>query len=392
MAPVRLRPVALPLFYFVSFSAMGVFFPFLSPWLEARGISGFWLAALSALRPLAGMAAPPLVGLLADLCGWRRSLLRATALGAALAFAGLSALVATGAATIPVLFVLLAAFSLCRMPMTVLTDVAALETAAPFGQLRLWGSLGFLIAAALIGHLVDLDAALPYPLVVTGLLLVTAGVAHLLPASPAPAPAPVWSAARALVRAGDFQIFLLGVFTWLAAHSAYDLLISLHLRDLGASPGFIGAAWALGTLAEVLLMARCRPWLERFGAPQLLMVGAGVAALRWALLSVLSSPWLVLWLQPLHAGSFALVYVAAVEHVRRRADAPVLATAQGLLNAASGAGAALAMFLWAPLYAAAGGRAVFAGATLIALTSVAAFAWHLAPLAHRTLRGAVAGE
>jgi len=381
MAAVRPRPVALPLLYFVSFSAMGVFFPFLSPWLEARGISGFWLAALSALRPLAGAVAPPLVGLLADLAGLRRSLLRATALGTALAFAALSLLVAMDRATFPVLFVLLAAFCLCRMPMTMLTDVAALETAAPFGRLRLWGSLGFLVAAALIGHLVDLDAALPYPLVITGLLAVTAAVAYLLPASPQPGPAPVWSAARALVRAADFQLFLLGIFTWVAAHSAYDLLISLHLRDLGASAGFVGAAWALGTLAEVLLMARCRSWIDRFGAPQLLVVGAAVAALRWALLAVVDSPWLLLWLQPLHAGSFALVFVAAVEHVRRRADSSVLATAQGLLTAASGGGAALAMFLWAPLYAASSGRVVFAGATLVALTSVAAFAFHLTPVA-----------
>lgn len=379
-------------FYFVSFSAMGVFFPFLATWAEARGITGFWLAGVGAVRPVAGILAPPLVGLLADLFGLRRSLLRLSAIGSALAFLALTLAVGRGTVPLPFLLAALFVFALCRAPMSSLTDVAALESGQSYGSLRLWGSLGFLVAAGLIGYVIDLRAELPFPFVITLLLLLTVGMTFALPSTPRLPPRPVWSAARALFGAPDFQLFLVGVFIWHAAHAAYDLLLALHLRDLGASFGFAGLAWALGTLAEVALMLWYRPWLERFGAPRLMVAGAVVGVLRWTLLALVRSPELVLLSQPLHAGSFALVFVGGLEHLRRRAEPQVLATAQGLFTAIGGAGAALALFVWAPLYAASGGSRVFAAAAAVALFSVVAFALVAWSPALRPLAAVETGE
>jgi PPP family 3-phenylpropionic acid transporter len=174
----------------------------------------------------------------------------------------------------------------------------------------------------------------------------------------------------------------------LGAHSAYDLILSLHLRDLGASSGCVGVAWAVGTLAEVALMFVSRSWLARCGAPRLMLAGAVTAVLRWVLLALVHDPIALTMLQPLHAGSFALVYVAALEFVRRRAEPHVLATAQGVYTAAGASGAALSMFLWAPLYEAARGPTVFAGAAALALVSVGA----LAGLASLSVPGVSPGE
>jgi PPP family 3-phenylpropionic acid transporter len=388
----RARALALCAYYFCSFSMLGAYLPYFPSWLEAQGVDGVAIGVIASAMPAMNVLGPPAFGALADRLGLRGGILRLSCAGALLAFAAITALSRDGALPFAALLALVASFAFFRSPMVLLADVVALELAesprAPsYGRLRLWGSVGFLVTAAAAGRWID-PSTLLLPAAVALLLAATLVAAFFLPARVAlPAP-PAPGQVRALLADGGFQLFLLAAFLGQGAQSVYDLCFSRHLRDLGAGGTLVGAAWALGVAAEVALLAASAPLLSRFGAPRLLMVAFAGATLRWLLIAGLRSPWLLLLLQPLHALSFALMWVASLGVVKDHAGPRTLASAQGVATASAAAGMVLAMPLWGALYRRGGGALAFT--TAAALSAAAALV--AARLAARRGAGAGSGQ
>jgi PPP family 3-phenylpropionic acid transporter len=359
--------LALAVYYFAAFASLGVFFPYFPTWLEARGMTGLSMSSIVALRPVMGVIGPIGFGLLADAFGLRGSLLRLACLGSCMAFGVLAvAGLLNKSLGFQALFVVMLLFSFFRAPMTMLADASALERGGSYGRLRLWGSLGFMVLALVTGWTIDPTELAPLPVAVT-LLLAAAWLAARAVPTPTARPArPVFRDARRLAVSADYRLFWLATVLWMASHAGYDLAFSLHLRDLGAPTSFIGVCWATGTLAEVWLMAVSAGLLARFGPTRLLTYGMLGVGLRWLLIGSLDSPPLLLALQPLHAVSFALIWVSALGFTKERAPAHILATAQGLFTAALAIGAGAGTLVWGPVYAQFGGKAVFHAAAAVA--------------------------
>lgn len=376
---------SLRLYYFTSFAALGAYAPFFPRWLEAHGATGVGMGAVSALVPALGILGPPIVGLLADALGMRGSVLRVACAGASLSIGALA--IAAGASSslsFVVLFAAVFAYAAFRSPMVMLADVVALErtraSGTTYGKVRLWGSIGFLVAAIVVGRAVDARGPAALPAVIAALLAITAAAAWTLPARPAAPRLPVLPEARALLAAPDFATFLVVSLLSQIAHAAYDLCFSLHLRDLGAGGDLVGAAWAAGVVFEVALMIFAESLLARIAAPALLVIALFGAAARWALIALVGSIPLLLAFQPLHALSFALWWIASLAYVKGRAPAHALATAQGLFSAAVATGAVTGMLAWGAIYRRSGGSTVFGAASGIALlAAVAALLWARRP-------------
>jgi MFS transporter, PPP family, 3-phenylpropionic acid transporter len=368
--PGRLLP--LRLYYFASFAALGAYNPFFPRWLEARGLTGLSMGVVAALIPAMGILGPPAVGFLADALGLRGSLLRVACLGAGVSMAALAALgLGGGAPAFGAVFMAVLGYAVFRSPMIMLADVVALERAhaarTTYGALRLWGSVGFLAGVLAVAHSLDPRASVPLPATIAALLLIAFLSAWTLPAKPSSPRLPVAREARALLAAPSFALFLVVSTLAQMTHAGYDLCFSLHLRDLGVLDARIGVAWGIGVVSEVVLMAFAERLCARFSAPRLLAFALLGAAARWALLASLRSLPVLLALQPLHALSFGLWWVASVAFVKERAPAQALATAQGLFSAAIAVGSVAGMLVWGAVYRRAGGAAVFGAAGAIAL-------------------------
>jgi len=175
----RVRLFRLRLFYFLCFASLGLYLPFLPPWLEARGVTGFSLGLILANLPALGLVAPPLFGLLADAFGLRGHLLRIACAGAALAFAALALtpLVSGRALGFTSLFAAVLAFACFRAPIIPMVDVIALEEVksgrATYPRIRIWGSIGFLITAVAAGRYIEAaKQSFPRGLTLEGLRIV----------------------------------------------------------------------------------------------------------------------------------------------------------------------------------------------------------------------------
>ena len=363
-------------YYVTSYTVGGVYLPFFPRWLEGRGMHGLELGVVCAATPAMGLVAPALFGVVADALSLRVGLLQLACAGTLVAFGSLASLVALSA---PLGFwSLLAAalfISFFRSPMIMIADVVALERAPRFGttygRIRLWGSLGFLVTAQLASLWIDPRDPLEVPAVCT-LGMATGFVASLT--LPRKAEMPKKTDSRGMLRLlaeEDFRLLLVAVFLSQCGHAAYDTLFSIRLFDLGIPRPLIGLAWAIGTGAEVAMMAWSAPAFRSYPAPRLLAFAFAAASLRWVLLGVVTTSATILLLQPLHALSFGLVWIAAVSFVSHRFSNRSLATAQGLLVTSVGAGSIVGMLVWPPVYVRLGGAYVFGGAACFAAVAAA---------------------
>jgi len=349
--------VLIALYYFSFFGALGIFLPYFALWLVAHGLAPAEATRVLSLTPLMALLVPPLAGLVADARRARGWLLRIGSLATFAAFLGFFRAHARVE-----LYVVTAIFAFCRSPLTSLIDATTLSYVrhhgGSYGRIRLWGSLGFLVAAAAAGALIERTSVAVIIGVAAWALAIGAAVAFLLPAPPPAERKGVVGAWLHLLGELDWWIFFAAVALGQMATAAYDSGFSLHLQRLGFGGRFIGAAWATGVAAEIVLMALSGRILARIGAPRLFALSMATAAVRWTLLARVVSPVAILCLQPLHGVTFGLFWVAGVTLVRDRGHAAPTA-AQGLFSAAVGTGSLVGMNLAGGLLERGGGRVLY---------------------------------
>lgn len=381
----------LSLFFFFLFVTYGAFLPFFPTWLDARGVRGVQMSALMAMGPALGVIGPPGFGALSDWLGLRGGLLRIVTAGGMISMLLLAIPTALGHAPGAALLAsAMLLFSTSRTPAVAMADVMASEASKPennagaarsYGSVRLWGSIGFLIAALAVGRALDIRD----PLLLPAFLAVSGGVTFALSFTlDAAAPTRarhIGASLGKVVRHRAFVWLLVSAFLGFGAHVSYDICFSLHLESLGVAASGVGAAWAIGVVAEVVLMAFSGRLIARFSASSLLVAAFLGGALRWILIANVTNVTALLILQPLHALSFAVFWVTSLDLVKRLAPPDVLATAQGLFNAAVGGGAVAFMFVWGALFEARGGRVTFTCAAGVAVCAAfAAFAIGRSPI------------
>jgi len=337
--------------FFSYFGLVGAFSPYLSLYFAAVGLSITQIGVLMAMPQVVRIFGPPFWGWLADALDRRLLPLRISAV-AAVVCAG--AVWLAGGDYLWLVLVLGALFFATSAQAPLAESIAltvAGGDAGRYGQMRLWGSIGFVLAVAVTGPVLDRIGVARLPAVLLTCCLMLAAVAWMVPEAARRSDAvarPVWRMLGRPVPA----LFFLGNFLMLFAHAALYAFYSLHLDRLGFSKTAIGMIWTLGVLAEIVLFRVQRPLFERFGALPLLSFSLAVAALRFALIGWGgASLVLIVVTQLMHAVTFGVHHSAVMALLHRwfapaqqgRAQALYAVTGYGLGGSLGGLGASL---LW----------------------------------------------
>jgi len=196
------------------------------------------------------------------------------------------------------------------------------EEAERYSRIRLWGSIGFIVAVASFGWLFDRVSIAFFPAVVTFALLaifvsscvvkepvlVEAHIDHHLE------DASFWQR----VSQPSVAIFFGVCFFMVLSHGSYYTFFSLLMEKYHHSRTVIGLLWSLGVVAEVVLFWYMPRLLSVFSVRNLLLLCLSMAVLRWLLLATFpQSMETMLFAQCLHAFSFAGFHAGAIETVRR---------------------------------------------------------------------------
>jgi PPP family 3-phenylpropionic acid transporter len=182
-----------------------------------------------------------------------------------------------------------------------------------------------------------------------------------------------FGAALVVVSSLSFVLFLLAAGLGQASHGFLYAFGSVHYVDLGLSTFTIGKLWALGVLTEVLMFAFSNRFHRALGSVGLIVVGTGLATLRWTVTG-LEPPLAILFaVQAMHAASFGFTHLGTMHFIRERVPENMRNTAQGLYSMLA-SGVLLSSTMWASgwLYGTLGGGAYFVMAGYAALAFVLA--------------------
>lgn len=359
--------VRLALFYAGLFVVAGIQMPFFPVWLKAKGLDPQAIGLVIATPILVRVVVVPLAARLADRHGALRSVLMISSIGAAIGYAVVGA--AQGFAAILASVALAAALAGPAIP---LADAYALKGLTlrrrAYGPVRLWGSAAFIAANFAAGFASGYIAPTSYIwLIVAAWMLAGAASLSLQPLRPAGTPeAPAPRQARRLLATPGILPVAMGASLIQASHAVFYGFSTLEWSAKGLSGTAIGALWALGVAAEIVLFALSAR-LPALGPRGLLILGATGAVVRWGAMALDPPAALLVPLQCLHALSFGASFLGAVQFLSRVAPEGKVATAQGDFSTLQGIVTAAAAGLSGLLY---GSFGVLAYAAMAACAAV----------------------
>ena len=330
-------------FYLFYFALLGATAPFLGLYFAHLGFSPARIGELVAIPMLMRCIAPNLWGWLGDRSGRRLLIVR---LGALCTLLSLSLIfIDQSYAWLAMVMALHAFFWHAVLPQFEVITLAHLrEQSARYAQIRLWGSIGFILTVVGLGKVFEWFSLDAYP---WALLIIIAGIA--LSSFWVPDAQPL--VARQASEQGGFLQQLrrpgvLGFYLCVAlmqlSHGPYYTFLSIHLEHLGYSRGLIGLLWALGVVAEVLIFMLMARLLQHFSLRQLLVASFAIAALRWLLMGFLADHLpVLLFAQVLHAATFGIFHAASIAFVQRSFGAHQQGQGQALYASLAGIGGAL---------------------------------------------------
>ena len=363
----------LAIFYAALFAALGVQVPFLPLWLAAKGLDASTIGMVLSVPMLVRLLAIPLATRIAD----RQDALRAIiAIASALAMLGYGAMgLAQGALAVTIAFALASIFYTPLMPLAdayALRGLGALRRA--YGPVRLWGSAAFIVGSFAGGLVLDVVPARDLIWLVAAALVITASAGCTLsPLAPREtSTAKPLRSARDLLRDPALLAAMAAASLIQASHAIYYGFSTLDWAAAGLDGSAIGALWALGVLAEIVLFAMSGRL--PVAPTTLILFGAAGAAVRWGAMAFDPPAVLLAPLQCLHGLSFGATHLGALGFIARAASAEASATAQGYLAVALGLAMAAAMGVSGVLYARWGSFAYVTMALLAAAGGVFALA------------------
>jgi PPP family 3-phenylpropionic acid transporter len=121
-------------------------------------------------------------------------------------------------------------------------------------------------------------------------------------------------------------------------------------------------------VAEIVVMVVLRHRVNRIDPYLLMRIGAAGAIVRWVCMGLTTDPLLLLLIQPLHAMSFTLSYLASLRIIAEVTPRHLAATAQTVYSAlgySGPTGVMLALVSW--LYPSWGGGVFFLMAAMVVL-------------------------
>ena len=193
-------PARIAAFYFAYFCYLGVQAPYFSLYLAGEGFAAAEIATILAMPPLARIVAPAAWGWISDATGSRRGVV---AISCALTAAGFGALfLASGFAQTVVVLALVGVASAASLPIVDALTFSVLGARTDrYGPVRLWGSVGFILAVLLTGALLDVMPVARLLWVLFGLTVATFLFALQLPAPRGRKPSAKLWRGRSYVRA-----------------------------------------------------------------------------------------------------------------------------------------------------------------------------------------------
>ena len=333
--PVAPPFAAFAALYFCYFASIGTFNPYAPLWFKELGYSTLAIGAIASLQSWSRVLAPYAWSWFGDHGGQRTRLIRAAAAASLVCATGLLWARGHGAVAACTLMLFLANGGV--VPLSEAALAQHLRTAqgmdtARYGRVRMWGSVGFIVAVAAFGPLLQTLGLDWFPLFVVAMYALLCVAAWRLPMARSERvdsanAAPMIS----VLRRPEVAWFFASIVFTVLAHTALYAFFSLYLDELGYDKSTVGLLWAASVLAEIAFFWAQGRFFSRISPHAWLQWAAAVSVLRFAMTAWgAASMWVLLAAQALHAITFAGQHAACVVLISRHFPGPMRGRGQAL--------------------------------------------------------------
>lgn len=299
-------------FYLFYFASLGALVPYWSLYLKSLGFSSLQIGQLMAILMATKIISPNIWGWIADHTGKRMAVVRWGSLMAIVAFCGV--FVARDYWPLAAVMLLFSFFWNASLPQFEATTLSHLgKESHRYSMIRLWGSIGFILAVAGLGPLLDIIGPGLLPPALLGLFIAIWGSSLLVSEHPGQRETAQHESLGRVLRRTDVLALLAVCFLVQASHGPYYTFYTIYMEGFGYSRGVIGQFWALGVIAEVVIFLVMSHLVHRVGLRSLMLWATWLTAFRWVLIGALpeSLP-VMLFAQLLHAASFGVFHATAI--------------------------------------------------------------------------------
>jgi len=319
---------ALYLFYYM---AAGSYIPFIYLYFERLGLTGVQIGTLAALPVLITASTSLFWSGTADALHWHQRILRIS-----LFLSPVAVFLLSRVTTMVWLILIIIVFAFFSSPIVPLLDSFALKTAVKndrsYGDLRLWGSVGWAISTVLIGWLIERLGILWLFYGYMAFMSFALITSFFQPRQQSVPKSSIWSGIKDLLSSKTYILFLVSVFLLVVSSSGVLTFLSIFMDSIGTKEGLIGLGWALSAVSEVPVMMLSGRVIRKIGSKGLLMIAFIMFAVRWMLLSFIHTPFWAITIQLLHGPSFASFLVGSVTFIQERTPVGLHTTALAIFN------------------------------------------------------------
>lgn len=319
-------------FYFVYYFFVGAFVPYWGLYLKSEQFSAADIGILMSLFQISRIFAPNFWGWLADHTGKRAQWIQLTA------FLGLCGFTAVfWAHGFFWLFFVMAALSLftsSTLPLAESLTLAHLATTnGHYSRIRMWGSLGFIVASVTLGFFIDfagIRSLLWFLLAVQMVLLL---LSRTLP-DPTIVPHAhdefsIWQ----VIKQPNVIALLVGCSLMVTAHGVLYNFYSIYLSDHGYSKGLIGLLWSVGVICEIGIFMLMPKIMQHYSLKNIMLISLALAVFRFSLIGLaIDNIVLLILAQTLHAATFGSFHAASVEVITQFFNGRHQAKGQAIYN------------------------------------------------------------
>jgi MFS transporter, PPP family, 3-phenylpropionic acid transporter len=300
-------------FYFFYYFFVGSFVPYWGIYLQSENFSPSSIGILLSLFQISRIVAPNFWGWLADHTGYRVKWIKLTSFLGLIGFIGV--FWAKGFFWIFLVMSALSLFTSSTLPLAESLTLAHLATTdGHYSRIRLWGSIGFIVASLFLGYLIDFQGIN----ILLWILLIAQAIIFFL-SNTIPETQDIQHKTNDLsiwkiIKTPSVIALLVGCTLMVSAHGVLYNFYSIYLKDHGYSSGTIGWLWAVGVICEILIFMAMPKILQRFSLKAILLMSLFLGVIRFILIGVSPDHLYLLFIaQMFHAATFGSFHAASIE-------------------------------------------------------------------------------